>query len=110
MCSSDLVTTIAFIVHLPVWSLLSTYDGDATSPGAQRRYILNPRCRTGGHAFWNPELASAEDQYARCARIWLRTGELGWVAASGLHELTQLAFGLCSFQFFLLPSSELSQR
>jgi cytochrome c5 len=71
------VTTIAFIVHLPVWSLLSTYDGDAASPGAQRRYILNPRChwcwrdetpvghpRTGGHAFWNPELASAEDQYA----------------------------------------------
>jgi hypothetical protein len=24
----------------------------------------------------------------------LRTGNLGWVAASGVHELTQLAFGL----------------
>jgi hypothetical protein len=31
--------------------------------------------RTGGHAFWNPELASAEDQCARRARIWLRTGK-----------------------------------
>jgi hypothetical protein len=31
--------------------------------------------RTGGHAFWNPVLASAEDQCARRARIWLRTGK-----------------------------------
>ena len=31
-----------------MWSLLSTYDGDAASPGAQRRYILNPRCSGAG--------------------------------------------------------------
>ena len=78
------ITTIAFIVHLPVWSLLSTCDGDAASPGAQRRYTLKPCChwcwrdetrvgdpRTGGHAFWNPELASAEDHgAAKTSQAW----------------------------------------
>lgn len=30
---------------------------------------------TRGHAFWNPELVGAEDQCARWARIWPRTGK-----------------------------------
>jgi hypothetical protein len=45
--------------------------------------------RTGGDAFWNPELASAENQCARaCENMANDRKELGWVAASGVHELT----------------------
>ena len=49
-------------------------------------------------------------EVSRRRRHFQRRHSLGWVAVSGVHELTQLAFSLCSFQFFLLPSSELSQR
>src|SRR3954452_11208698 len=98
------VTTIAFIVNLPMrgrsndlWLL-----NRCRRRGAQKlivRYkhllltsnggvVLKPRCHwcwrdetrvgrpwTSGHAFRIPELASAEDQCARRGRIWLRTGK-----------------------------------
>src|SRR4051812_29570316 len=57
-------------------------------PTSKGSVILKPRCHwcwrdetrigrpwTSGHAFRNPELASAEDKCARRARIWLRTGK-----------------------------------
>ena len=70
--------------HLVSRNTLRALRGEAF----QNWHILKPRChwcwrdetrvghpRTGGHTFWNPELASAEDQYARRSRIWLRTGK-----------------------------------
>jgi len=67
---------IAFIFHLPVCR--------SCRPVSLNPAILKPMLalcwrdetrgghpRTGGHAFWNPELASAEDQCARRARIRL---------------------------------------
>jgi hypothetical protein len=45
---------------------------------------------TGGHAFWNSELASAEDQYAKRARI----------------IKPQFANGIVSSVLFVSPTTE----
>jgi len=53
--------------------------------------------RTGGHAFWDPELASAEDQYAKRARIIKPQFPNGIVSSASFVSTTNTASSLAGF-------------